>query len=67
MREQPDTIYLTNKELQELSQLDLKANERLEIVRDLFLIGCYTGMRYSDYTNITKDQIDEDFTKIRYR
>ncbi|WP_018613786.1 site-specific integrase [Segetibacter koreensis] len=66
MREQPDTIYLTTDELQELSQLDLKDNERQEIVRDLFLIGCYTGMRYSDYTNITKDQIDEDFTKIRY-
>jgi integrase len=67
VREQPDTIYLTEEELQEISKIDLENNQRLEIVRDLFLIGCYTGMRYSDYTNITKDQIDEDFNKMRYR
>ncbi len=24
-------------------------------------------MHYSDYTNITKDQIDNDFNKMRYR
>lgn len=67
VREQPDTIYLTEEELQEISKVDLENNQRLEIVRDLFLIGCYTGMRYSDYTNISKDQIDDDFNKMRYR
>ncbi len=67
VREQPDTIYLTEEELQEISKIDLEDNRRLEVVRDLFLIGCYTGMRYSDYTNISKDQIDDDFNKMRYR
>ena len=67
VREQPNTIYLTENELHELSQLNLQDNERLEIIRDLFLIGCYTGMRYSDYSNISKDQIDDNFSKIRYR
>ncbi len=67
MREQPDTIYLTKDELNELSNVDLKDNPRLEIIRDLFLIGCYTGMRYSDYTNISKEQIEDDFRMIRYK
>ena len=58
VREQPDTIYLTQLELDELSQIDFGDNRRLEIVRDLFLVGCYTRVRYSDYTNITRDQID---------
>lgn len=67
MREEPDTIYLTNEELQELTALDLHGTPEYEAVRDLFLIGCYTGMRYSDFSNIQKEQIDSSFKKIRYK
>ena len=31
----------------------------LEIIRDVFLIGCYTGLRVSDYNSITSDNIIE--------
>lgn len=30
----------------------------LDRVRDLFLVGCYTGLRFSDFSNIPKDSID---------
>ena len=32
-------------------------SERLNRVRDLFLIGAFTGLRFSDFTSITKDNI----------
>lgn len=67
MREEPDTIYLKKEELQELAELDLHETPEYEVVRDLFLIGCHTGMRYSDFSNIQKEQIESSFKKIRYK
>ncbi|MBK7370453.1 MAG: site-specific integrase [Saprospiraceae bacterium] len=45
-----DNIYLTENELQALIVLDLSKNERLDKVRDLFIVGSYTGLRYSDFS-----------------
>lgn len=52
-REEPPAIYLTEEELTRLYELDLSGNARLCRVRDLFLIGCYTGLRFSDFTELT--------------
>ena len=38
-------------------KLDLSYNKRLELARDKFLMGCYTGQRVSDYNGITSDNI----------
>jgi integrase len=58
--EQPDTIYLTKNELEKLWNLDL--NDRMERrVRDLFLLGCYTAMRFSDYSRLSFDNIRDGF------
>lgn len=43
-------IYLTSKELDELHALPIVGE--LAQVRDVFLVGCYTGQRYSDYSRI---------------
>ena len=47
-------IYLTKYELDALYNMKLEGFE--ELVRDVFLIGCYTAQRYSDYF-ITEDSI----------
>jgi site-specific recombinase XerD len=52
-----DAIYLNSDELDELYNLDLTNNERLERTRDLFLIGCYTGLRYSDWAKVRFENI----------
>lgn len=52
-----DAIYLNVDELDELYNLDLTNNERLERTRDLFLIGCYTGLRYSDWAKVKLENI----------
>lgn len=62
--EQSDTIYLNQSEINALFELDLSQNQRLEKVRDLFLVGCWTGLRFSDFTRIKKENIDGEFIEI---
>lgn len=46
-------IYLTEAELQALADMELTGLK--DQVRDIFLVGCYTCQRVSDYNNITPD------------
>lgn len=52
-----ETIFLNDLELTALYELDLSANLKLDRVRDLFLTGCYTGLRFSDFSQITPESI----------
>lgn len=61
-KENVDNIYLNEQELKELMELDLSKKRILEKTRDLFIIGCYTGLRFSDlgevnYRNISGNQL----------
>ena len=59
--EKVENVVLTSEEMDALFRLDLRNNKRLERVRDMFLIGCYTGLRYSDIcTVIRKDCINRE-------
>ena len=55
--EETTKIYLTDSEIEKMLKLDLSYNKRLELSRDKFLMGCYTGQRVSDYNSITLDNI----------
>ena len=46
-------IYLNEAELQALYEMPLTGKQ--EEVRDIFLVGCYTCQRVSDYNDIDKD------------
>lgn len=59
-----DTIYLTPMEIKEISDLDLKTNLKLDRVRDMFIIGCYTGLRFSDIINIKPEHINDGMIEI---
>jgi site-specific recombinase XerD len=61
IKEKVDSIYLTTNEIQAIASLDLSENKRLESVRDLFIIGCYTGLRYSDFSILSPDHIKNGF------
>jgi site-specific recombinase XerD len=58
--EESVNIALNEDELLEMYNLDLSANQRLERVRDLFIIGANTGLRFSDFTDIKPENIKED-------
>jgi Phage integrase family. len=55
--EDVDNIYLTVNELQSLYNLDLSNSKTKERARDLFLIGCYTAQRFSDYSRFRPEHI----------
>jgi len=66
-RDDTDAIYLNEKELNEIYKLDLSNDTRLEKVRDLFIVGCYTGLRYSDVSKIRDMNIQEEFITLTTR
>lgn len=57
VEEDVDALYLSWKEISNIYKLELSAHPTLEIVRDEFVLGCLTGFRFSDYTNIKPDEI----------
>ncbi|HTN09239.1 site-specific integrase [Agriterribacter sp.] len=61
--EEADTIYLNDTELQEIESLEL--DEKLDNVRDLFLIGAYTGLRFSDFSILKPSNIADGFIRIK--
>jgi integrase len=65
--ETADTIYLNDNDLLTLYELDLKENKKLDRVRDLFLIGCYTGLRFSDLSQFTPDKFIKNGTQLRVK
>ena len=61
-KEETDAIYLTETELMRIYDLDLSGKKSYDRVRDLFLIGCYTGLRFSDLSALSADNINSDNT-----
>lgn len=59
LKEDSDSIYLNLDELTAIWQLDLSNDPTKERARDLFLIGCFTGLRVSDYNNLKPSSIRE--------
>jgi integrase len=56
-KEDVNNIYLSENEIETFYNLDLSNNNRLERVRDLFIIGCYTGLRFSDLSVLNSDNL----------
>jgi integrase len=56
-QEQADAIALFMDELTHLFKFDFSSDKSLEATRDLFIIGCFTGLRYKDWHKVSKDQV----------
>lgn len=65
LKEEVDNIYLTEEEIEKLIVLDLTSDKNLERVRDLFVFACYTGLRFSDFTQVKPEHIVGDVLKIK--
>lgn len=64
LKEDSDSVFLSEPELQRLYDFDLSSHTRLERVRDLFLVGCYTGLRFSDFTAIRPEYIKDGLIRM---
>lgn len=63
-KEETSSVYLNITELDSLYKLVLENNKKYDNVRDWFLIAAYTGLRFSDFSRLTKDNIQNDSISI---
>lgn len=68
-----DNIYLTEEEITRIYSLDIPelickgvidAKSTIETTQDLFIIGCWTGLRQSDLNHLEKALFDVEAEKI---
>lgn len=59
-------VRFTFKELRSLWQYDFSDSPRLERVRDLFILAAYTGLRFSDWHKIKKENISAESNGDQY-
>lgn len=52
-----ENIYLTESEIKAIAEVDLTGDKHKSIARDIFLVGCYTAQRFSDYSTINEGNI----------
>jgi len=57
LREEVVKIYLTEDELQQMYELNLKFSKVLDLARDVFLIGYNTVQRFGDFSKIREENI----------
>lgn len=56
-KQNTNEIALNIEQVTEIFNYDLSSNPKLERVRDVFLIGCLTGQRFSNYTQFKRSDI----------
>lgn len=65
-KEEVFNIHLNEDELEKLFSLDLTDKKHLDTARDLFLTGCWTGLRISDVRKINEQKVvSKDFIRIQ--
>jgi integrase len=63
--EETEAVYLSVPELMNMYGLNLEKSKKLERVRDLFLVGAYTGLRFSDLSRLNGENVGSDTISIR--
>lgn len=58
--EESDAIYLTHQEIAAIYQTDLSAYPHLTEYRDLFVLACLTGLRFSDFSTLKPEDLQTD-------
>ena len=59
-----DTVYLTTDEIKELQKIDLGKELRLDRVRDMFVMSCYTSLRFGDLIKIQPEHIENGMIEL---
>lgn len=62
---QKKVIFLTQEELNKIRSLSIpKSKQYLGRVRDVFLFLCFSGLRYSDVSNLKRSDIKEEHIEV---
>lgn len=63
--EEVKKIYLNELEIDKIYNLDLSDNPKLDRVRDLFIIGCSTGLRFNDFNELKPANIEGGLIRLK--
>jgi integrase len=58
--EETDAVYLTPDEIGQIYTLDLGERPDLAPARNLFVLGCLTGLRFSDFSSLRPEDLQQD-------
>jgi site-specific recombinase XerD len=64
IRQDADIIYLTESELLKIYNFE-NLPRRLDAVRDAFCLGCFTGLRFSDLSELKRANLKNDFMELK--
>lgn len=62
-KSETEHVYLTESEIQQITDTSIEDNKLFEI-RDLFVIGCWTGLRVSDLSRLKRANIHDNVITI---
>ena len=65
LNESPQSVYLTAKELDKIMKTQLPPV--LSDYRKIFLVGCYTGLRYSDLSRLSDANISHNMITVKQK
>jgi integrase len=60
LEEEVDAVYLSIEEICALYNLDLCKYPHLEVYRNDFVLGCLTGLRFSDFAEVNRNDVRKD-------
>jgi len=64
LKEDTESIYLNEAELEKIYKTDFDS-PALARIRDLFIVGCWTGLRFSDWNKVIPENIKEGFLELK--
>lgn len=65
LKEEVNHIYLNELEIQSLLNVNYSNNYKRCVIRDLFVIACYTGIRFGDFKQIDSKNIQNGRFKLK--
>jgi integrase len=65
MEEDVEGVFLSWRELSKIYRLDMDKHPCLIKYRDLFIIGCLTGLRFSDYSTLNRNHLKDGMLHVR--
>jgi hypothetical protein len=64
LEEDADTVYLSFEEIEAIRTCDLGTHAHLSDYRDELVLGCLTGLRFSDFSNIEENRVSYLFVQL---
>ena len=65
LEEDVESVFLNWRELSKIYRLELSENPWLVKYRDIFIVGCLTGFRFSDYSALNIDHLQDGMLHVR--